>query len=143
MLRYEEKKNVKLTNWQHPYFSHFCWMVWGAGKFVVKTARVYRALLEFDRWQSINEGLPLRSVKYHLSSIGGVEASKMEVLLDGISPSSFGVTPWTFPAMNVWVEVKDSSYMEGGFHAEVMSILAGQTSRYLLAALGTVVVLLY
>ena len=41
MLRYAEKK-VKLTNWRHPYFSHFCWMVWGAGKFVVKTARVYR-----------------------------------------------------------------------------------------------------
>ena len=42
MLRYAEKKNVKLTNWRHPYLSHFCWMVWGAGKFVVKTARVYR-----------------------------------------------------------------------------------------------------
>ena len=38
MLRYAEK----LTNWRHPCFSHFCWMVWGAGKFVVKTARVYR-----------------------------------------------------------------------------------------------------
>ena len=36
------EKNVKLTNWRHPYFSHFRWMVWGAGKFVVKTARVYR-----------------------------------------------------------------------------------------------------
>ena len=35
-------KNVKLTNWRHPYFSQFCLMVWGAGKFVVKTARVYR-----------------------------------------------------------------------------------------------------
>ena len=42
MLRYAEKKNVKLTNWRHLYFSHFCWMVWGAGKFVVKMARVYR-----------------------------------------------------------------------------------------------------
>ena len=40
MLRYAEKKKLKLTNWRHPYFSHFCWMVWGAGKFVVKTARV-------------------------------------------------------------------------------------------------------
>ena len=37
-----QRKNVKLTNWRHPYFSDFCWMVWGAGKFVVKTARVYR-----------------------------------------------------------------------------------------------------
>ena len=36
------EKNVKLTNLRHPYFSHFCWIVWGAGKFVVKTARVYR-----------------------------------------------------------------------------------------------------
>ena len=36
------EKNVKLTNWRHPYFPNFCWMVWGAGKFVVKTARVYR-----------------------------------------------------------------------------------------------------
>ena len=35
------EKNVKLTNWRHPYFSHFCWMVWGAGKFVAKTGRVY------------------------------------------------------------------------------------------------------
>ena len=36
------EKNVKLTNWRHPYFPHFCWMVWGAGKFVFKTAMVYR-----------------------------------------------------------------------------------------------------
>ena len=38
------EKNVKLTNWRHPYFPHFCWMVWGAGKFVFKTARVYRVI---------------------------------------------------------------------------------------------------
>ena len=37
-----KEKNVKLTNRRHPYFSHFGCMVWGAGKFVVKTARVYR-----------------------------------------------------------------------------------------------------
>ena len=42
----------------------------------------------------------------------------MEVVLDGISPSSFGAASWSFPAMNVWVEVKDSSYREGGWHAE-------------------------
>ena len=47
------------------------------------------------------------SVEDHLSIIGGVEASRMEVMLDGISPSSFGATSWSFPAMNVWVEVTD------------------------------------
>ena len=41
-----------------------------------------RALLGFERWQSANKGLPLGSVKDHLGSIGGVEASRMEVMLD-------------------------------------------------------------
>ena len=35
------EKKLKLTNRRHLYLSHFCWMFWGAGKFVVKTARVY------------------------------------------------------------------------------------------------------
>ena len=34
-----------------------------------------RALLGFERWLSANKGLPLGSVKDHLGSIGGVEAS--------------------------------------------------------------------
>ena len=38
----QRKKLKKLKNQRHPYFPHFCWMVWGAGKFFVKTARVYR-----------------------------------------------------------------------------------------------------
>ena len=37
----------------------------------------------------------------------------MEVVLDGISPSSFLATSWSFPAMNVWVEVIYPSYREG------------------------------
>ena len=45
------------------------------------------------------------SVTYHLGSIGGVDASRMEVVLDGISPSSFWATSWSFPAMHVWFEV--------------------------------------
>ena len=45
----------------------------------------------------------------------------MEVMLDGISPSSFGTTSWSFPAMNVCVEVIDSSHWEGGWHAVEMS----------------------
>ena len=40
---------------------------------------------------------PLWSVKDHPGSI--------DVMLDGSSPSRFGVTSWSFPAMNVWVEV--------------------------------------
>ena len=35
-------------------------------------------------------------------------------MLDGISPSSFWGTSWSFPAMNVWVEVIDPSYREDG-----------------------------
>ena len=43
-----------------------------------------RALLGFERWQSANKSLPLGSVKDHLGSIGGVEASIIiiEVVLD-------------------------------------------------------------
>ena len=59
------------------------------------------------------------SVKDHLGNIGVVEASRMKVLLDGISPSSFVATSWSFPAMNVWVEGIDHSYQEGGWHAWV------------------------
>ena len=38
------------------------------------------ALLE--RRQSANKGLPLGLVKDHLGSIGGVEASRIEIVLD-------------------------------------------------------------
>ena len=41
-----------------------------------------RALLGFERRQSANKGLPLGSVKVHLGSIGGVEASRIEIVLD-------------------------------------------------------------
>ena len=41
-----------------------------------------RALLGFERWQSANKGLSLGSVKDHLGSIGGVEASRVEIVLD-------------------------------------------------------------
>ena len=49
-----------------------------------------RALQGFEHWQSIisNKGLPLGSVKDHPGSIGGVDASRIEVVLDGISPST-------------------------------------------------------
>ena len=40
MLRYAEKK-CKIIKLAAPIFSHFWWMVWGAGMFVVKTDRVY------------------------------------------------------------------------------------------------------
>ena len=60
------------------------------------------------------------SVKYHLGSVGGVEASRIEVVLDGISSSSFGATFCSFPAMNVWDEVISTSYRERGWHAEEM-----------------------
>ena len=56
----------------------------------------YLRLLGFERWQSANKGLPLGSVKDHLGSIGVVEASRMEVVLDGISPPSFGGGLWVF-----------------------------------------------
>ena len=45
----------------------------------------------------------------------------MEVVFDGISPSSFGAASWSFPAMDVRVEVIDPSYRVGGSHAEEMS----------------------
>ena len=51
-----------------------------------------RAFLGFDSWQSANKGIPLGSVKYHLGSIGGVDATSMEVVFDVISPSSCGAT---------------------------------------------------
>ena len=41
-----------------------------------------RALLGFERRQSASKGLPLGSVKDHLGSIGGVEASRIEIVLD-------------------------------------------------------------
>ena len=47
--------------------------------------------------------------------------SNKKVVLDGISLSRFGATSWSFPAMNVWFEVINSSYREGGWHAEEMS----------------------
>ena len=80
-----------------------------------------KALLGFERWQSTKKGLPLRSVKDNLGSIGDVEASRIEVALDGISPSSFGATSWYFPTMNYWVEVIGPSYRVGGWHAMEMS----------------------
>ena len=65
-----------------------------------------RALRGFERRKSINKDLPLGSVKDHLGSIGGIEGSRIEVVLNGISPSSFGATSWCFPAMDVWIEVR-------------------------------------
>ena len=41
-----------------------------------------RALGGFERCQCANIGLPLGSVKYTLGSIDGVEASRVEVVLD-------------------------------------------------------------
>ena len=41
-----------------------------------------RALLGLERWQSANKGLPLGSVEDRLGSIGGVEASRIEVVFD-------------------------------------------------------------
>ena len=56
-----------------------------------------------------------------MGSIGGVEASIMEVVLDEGIPSSFGAASWSFPAMNVWDDVIDTSHQEGGWHAEEVS----------------------
>ena len=36
-------------------------------------------------------------------------------------PSGLGADSWSFPIMDVWIEVKDSSYMQGGWHAVEMS----------------------
>ena len=69
------EKNVKLTHWRHPYFSHFCWMVWGAGKFVVKTARVYRVnhfriLSTCNRWTRAWKYLWCSDCRYWIHSEG-------------------------------------------------------------------------
>ena len=79
------------------------------------------AMLAFERWQSANKGLPLGSVIDHLGGIDGVEASRMEIVFGWIRPSGFGAASWSLPAMDVRVEVKDSSYREGGWHAVEMS----------------------
>ena len=78
-------------------------------------------MLGFERWQSANKGLPLGSVIYNLGSIDGVEASIMKVVFVRISPSGFGAASWALPTMDVSVEVKDSSYREGGWHPLEMS----------------------
>ena len=78
-------------------------------------------MLGFGRWQSANKGLPLWSVIDHLGSIDGVEASRMKVVFDRISPFGFGAASWSLPTMDVRVEVKDSSHREGGWHAVEMS----------------------
>ena len=49
------------------------------------------------------------SVKDRLGSIGVVEASRMEVVLNGVSPSSFGGGLWVFSSHGY-----DFSYREGG-----------------------------
>ena len=71
--------------------------------------------------QPTNKDLPLGLFKYHVGSFGGVAASRMEIVLDGISPSSFEASPWSFPAMDIWFEVINSSYREGGWHAGEVS----------------------
>ena len=55
-------------------------------------------MLGFECWQSINRCMG--SVKYHPGSIGSAGASRIVDMHDAISRSS-----WSFPAMNVWVEV--------------------------------------
>ena len=45
----------------------------------------------------------------------------MEVLFYRISPSGFGAASWSLPTMDVRVEVKYSSYRDGGWHAVEMS----------------------
>ena len=54
------------------------------------------------------------SVKDHLGSIGVVEASRMEVVLDGISPPRFGGGLWVFSSHGEWVKVIDFSYRNVG-----------------------------
>ena len=66
-------------------------------RFVYYALLDLRALLWFEHWQSAHEGLPRGSV----GSIGGVEASRIEIVLDGIRPFSCGAAYWSFPAMNV------------------------------------------
>ena len=58
------------------------------------------------------KGLPLGgAVKNHLGRIGGVEAIRMAVMFDGIGPSSFGATYWSFPSIHVSVEVINHSHV--------------------------------
>ena len=45
----------------------------------------------------------------------------MEVVFYLISPSGLGAASWSLPTMDIRVEVKDSSYSEGGWHAVKMS----------------------
>ena len=81
-----------------------------------------RAMLGFERWQSANKRLPLGVCLIpNLGSIDGVEASRMKVVFDRISPSGFGAASWSLPTMDVRVEVKDTSYREGGWHSVEMS----------------------
>ena len=60
------------------------------------------------------------------------EASIMEVMLDRISPSSFGATSWSFPTTKVWIKFVNSSYRKEGGHAKgdvrtsVSGIVAGE-----------------
>ena len=56
-------------------FRHECCM---------KLAAVYFLQITLDLldWQSVNKCHPLGSVNYHLGSIDGVEASRVEVVLD-------------------------------------------------------------
>ena len=79
-----------------------------------------RALLGFERWQSANKGLSLGSVKEYQGSIGVVEASRIKVVLDGISPSSFGATSLSFPAKDVWVE-GHRPFIQGGRMAHTLT----------------------
>ena len=47
----------------------------------------------------------------------GVEGKIIEVMFGGISPSSFVATSseyWSFPVMDVWIEVTNTSYGGGG-----------------------------
>ena len=80
-----------------------------------------RSLLGFVHWQCINNVHPLGSVKYHLGSIGGIDATGMEVKLDGITRSSSVATYWSSPAIHVWFEVTHPSYREAECHAEEIS----------------------
>ena len=89
---------------------------------------------ETETWTSVLDLTWLKSlarvqalaVRWQWPSTGvidGVEASRIEVVLDWISPyrPSFGEASRSLPAMDVWVEVIDSSNREGGWHAVEMS----------------------
>ena len=60
----------------------------------------------------------------HMSSNSGVEANTMEVVLDRISPSSFAATSWSFPGTDVWIDLMNASYRDGGRNPEDMTIPA-------------------